>query len=123
MPGLSGVGISFGVDRLYDVMETLNLFPEKHADSTKILITNFDRESAQQSLPLLRQLRDAGIPAELYPDAVKLKKQFTYAENKGIPYLLMAGSEEHKKGLYGLKNLSTGEQVELSVGEMVEKLG
>jgi histidyl-tRNA synthetase len=122
MPGLSGVGISFGVDRLYDVMETLGLFPEKAADSTRVLLVNFDAENALRSLPLLRQLRDAGIAAELYPDAVKLKKQFTYAENKGIPYLLMAGSEEHQKGLYGLKDLSTGEQEALDVEGLVAKL-
>jgi histidyl-tRNA synthetase len=122
MPGLSGVGISFGVDRLYDVMEILDLFPSHQAESSKVLITNFDAASALHSLRLLTALRQQGVAAELYPDAVKLKKQFTYAENKGIPYLLMAGENEHAQGRYGLKHLSSGEQVDLSLEEILQRL-
>lgn len=122
MPGLSGVGISFGVDRIYDVLEQLDLFPASGLEKTKVLIANFDKVSMLQSLPLLKLLRDKGIAAELYPEAVKLKKQFSYAEAKKIPYLLLAGPEEHTTGLYGLKDLSTGHQDTLTKEQLLQKI-
>lgn len=112
--GLSGVGISFGVDRIYDVMDELKLFPESSFTTTKVLFTNFDTQSEAYSLPLLRQLRQAGISAELYPDAAKLKKQLDYADRKGIPFVVLVGSDEMQTGLLTLKNMQTGEQQKLS---------
>lgn len=108
--GLSGVGISFGVDRIYDVMDELKLFPESSFTTTKVLFTNFDTQSEAYSLPLLRQLRQAGISAELYPDAAKLKKQLDYADRKGIPFVILVGSDEMERGLLTLKNMQTGQQ-------------
>lgn len=112
--GLSGVGISFGVDRIYDVMDELKLFPESSFTTTKVLFTNFDTQSEAYSLPLLRQLRQAGISAEMYPDAAKLKKQLDYADRKGIPFVILIGSDEMQTGLLTLKNMQTGEQQKLN---------
>ncbi len=119
MPGLSGVGISFGVDRIYDVMDELKLFPENQSVATQIMITNFDAEAEVHGLAVLRQLREAGINAELYPDASKLKKQFDYADRKRIPYVLIIGSEEIQTGTYSLKNMQTGEQQKVSLAEIL----
>lgn len=119
MPGLSGVGISFGVDRIYDVMEELKLFPENQSISTQVMITNFDAEAEAYGLGVLRQLREAGINAELYPDASKLKKQFDYADRKRIPYVLIIGSEEMQTGVLSLKNMQTGEQQKLALEQIL----
>lgn len=119
LPDVSGVGISFGVDRIYDVMEDLDLFPKESLTSTQVLIVNFDRETEKHALGLLSELREAGLSAEIYPDAVKLKKQFAYADKKGIPYILVAGAEEVKSRRYGLKDLKTGEQVARSLEEII----
>ncbi|MBG8555419.1 histidine--tRNA ligase [Hymenobacter guriensis] len=110
LPGVSGVGFSFGVDRLYDCLEELNLFPEAVATTTRCLIASFDAETARLMLPVLRQLREAGIPSELYPDEAKLGKQFKYADAKGIPYVLLQGPEERAAGQFKLKELSTGQE-------------
>lgn len=110
MPGLSGVGISFGVDRIYDVLEELGLFSENQAVSTQVMLTNFDEVAQSYGLNVLRQLREAGINAEIYPEATKLKKQFEYADRKHIPFVLIIGSEEIQTGQLSLKNLKTGEQ-------------
>jgi histidyl-tRNA synthetase len=115
MPGLSGVGISFGVDRIYDVMEELKLFPENQSISTQVMITNFDADAEAYGLGILRQLREAGINAELYPDASKLKKQFDYADRKLIPYVLIIGSDEIQTGILSLKNMKSGEQQKLGL--------
>ncbi len=120
LPDVSGVGISFGVDRLYDVMEELDLFPPESLASTQVLLINFDRESEKHALKLLSQLRDAGIRSEIYPDTAKLKKQLTYADKKGIPWALLAGAEEIKNQRYGLKDLRSGEQTALSMEEIME---
>lgn len=122
LPGVSGVGISFGVDRIYDVMEELGLFPEESLATTQVLLVNFDRETEKHVLGLLSQLRQAGISAEIYPDPVKLKKQFAYADKKGIPYILVAGAEEVKSQRYGLKDLKTGTQTALSLYEIIQRL-
>lgn len=119
MPGLSGVGISFGVDRIYDVMEELQLFPENQSVSTQVMITNFDAAAEAHGLGVLRQLREAGINAELYPDAAKLKKQFDYADRKRIPYVLIIGSEEIQTGTYSLKNMHSGEQQKLDLASIL----
>lgn len=107
---LSGVGISLGVDRIFDVMEELNLFPEELNYSTEVMVTNFDAESLPASLELLSFLRENGISSEIYPDSSKLKKQFDYANKKNIPYVLIVGSEEIKKQEFLLKNMITGSQ-------------
>lgn len=125
MPGMSGVGISFGVDRIYDVMEDLQLFPQEALAATQVLFVNFgarDREAEKHALGLLSKLRDAGISAEIYPDAVKMKKQFAYADKKNIPYIIVVGAEEIQNQRYGLKDLKSGEQVALSMEEIISRL-
>ncbi|MDB5262787.1 MAG: histidine--tRNA ligase [Adhaeribacter sp.] len=122
LPDVSGVGFSFGVDRIYDVLEELNLFQAASQSTTRILISNFDKPSEIYSLPLLQQFRNAGIATELYPEAGKLKKQMTYADQKNIPYVLLVGSEEMQSGLLQLKNMQTGEQTALPVAEIIAKL-
>ena len=122
LPNVSGVGFSFGVDRIYDVMEELDLFDKNVVSGTKVLISNFDKESEIYSLPILQKFREAGIAAELYPEAAKLKKQMTYADNKAIPYVLLIGSQEMESGNLNLKNMQTGEQESLKLEEILEKL-
>lgn len=119
VPGLSGVGISFGADRIYDVLNELNLFPTDKDSLTRVMLANFGEESLGPALKLLDALRQAGIPAEIYPDSAKLKKQIAYADKKGIPYLLLAGEAEIDKGEYQLKNLVSGEQTTLSLEELI----
>jgi histidyl-tRNA synthetase len=120
VPGISGVGISFGVDRIYDVMEELNLFPENQMTSTRVMLSNFDQEAFTFGLSVLPKLREAGINAEMYPDSVKLKKQLDYADRKSIPFVILIGSEEIKSGLFSLKNMVTGEQQKGSIAELIE---
>ncbi|QNF35003.1 histidine--tRNA ligase [Adhaeribacter swui] len=122
LPDVSGVGISFGVDRIYDVMEELQLFPESAQNSTQVLIANFDRQSETFALPILQQLRTAGISTELYPDQVKLGKQMTYADQKKIPFVLLIGSKEIETGHLKLKNMRTGEQESLTLEEIINRL-
>ena len=122
LPGVSGVGISFGVDRIYDVLDELSLFPEESRTGTQVLFINFDKKSERQVLPLVSQVRQAGIAAELYPEPVKLKKQFTYADKKNIPYAVVIGSEELAKGQYSLKNLRTGEQETLPLDAIIDRI-
>ena len=114
LKGLTGVGISFGADRIYDVLQELNLFPESAAAGTKVLISNFDTAAELYALPFLQELREAGIAAELYPSAAKLKKQMSYADDKAIPYVILIGSEEIESGILTLKNMLTGVQEKLS---------
>lgn len=120
--GLSGVGISFGADRIYDVMEELGLFAEMDSATSKVLLVNFGGETFLPSLKILNELRTAGIEAELYPDTVKMKKQFSYADRKKIPYTLIIGSEELEAGAYKLKHMQTGEQETLSMAEILQRL-
>lgn len=122
MSGMSGVGISFGVDRIYDVMDELQLFPDEQLQGTQVLLIAFDQETENHALSLLNQLRQAGISAELYPDRVKLKKQFAYADKKGIPYTMVVGSEEVKQQAYGLKDLKSGQQETLKITEIIKRL-
>ncbi|KAA5544737.1 histidine--tRNA ligase [Adhaeribacter rhizoryzae] len=122
LPDVSGVGFSFGVDRIYDVMEELNLFQASNQTITQLLISNFDKASEEYSLPLLQQFRNAGIATELYPEAAKLKKQMTYADQKKIPFVLLVGSEEMQTGLLQLKNMQTGEQMAVVAEGVIAKL-
>ena len=110
LKGLTGVGISFGADRIYDVMEELNLFPVASNQSTQLLICCFDKEGEQFALPILQQLRGQDINAELYPAGSKLKKQLEYANNKHIPFTIIIGSDEIESGLLTIKNMETGVQ-------------
>lgn len=119
LPGVSGVGFSFGVDRLYDVLEELNLFPSEANTSTQILIANFDSNSERFALPLLKKLREAGIRAEIFPESAKMKKQMNYADKKQIPFVLMAGPDEIASGQLGLKNMTTGEQNALTFDQIL----
>ncbi|GAB3695850.1 histidine--tRNA ligase [Spirosoma flavus] len=114
MPGLSGVGISFGVDRIYDVMDELNLFPAGAGQGTQVLIIPFDAEARSVALPVLNQLRSADITAEMYPDLAKVKKMLDYANAKEIPFVVLIGSEEVQTGQLSVKNMLTGEQQKMS---------
>ena len=121
-PGLSGVGISFGADRIYLVMEELGLFEDMPSISAKALIINFGEESRAASLQLLNEMRKAQIAVEYYPEKAKMKKQFSYADKKGIAYTIMIGSQEMESGTYQIKNMSSGEQESLSAEEIVKLL-
>ena len=119
---LTGVGISFGADRIYDVLEELKLFPESASESTRVLISNFDQQAERYALPLLQKLRNAGISAEIYPSSVKLKKQMNYADDKNIPWVILIGSEEMETGLLSLKNMKSGEQQKLPAEQIIATL-
>jgi histidyl-tRNA synthetase len=122
LKALTGAGISFGADRIYDVLEELQLFPESTSETTKVLISNFDQDAELYALPLLQSLRNSGIAAELYPSSAKLKKQMSYADDKKIPYVVLIGSEEIQSGKLTLKNMRTGEQEKVTVKELVDNL-
>jgi histidyl-tRNA synthetase len=122
MPGLSGVGISFGVDRIYDVLEALNLYPENSLRTSQLLFINFGQQETAYCLPIAAQARAAGIRTEVYPDASKMKKQMAYANAKHIPFVALAGESEIQQGKVTLKNMETGEQMLLTAEELVEKV-
>ncbi len=122
LKGLTGVGVSFGADRIYDVLLELNLFPESTAAGTKVLISNFDKEAERYALPILQQLRSANIAAELYPSSAKLKKQMSYADDKHIPYVILIGSDEMSSGVLTLKDMHSGQQEKLTVAAIIEQL-
>ena len=123
LPNMSGVGISFGADRIYDVLNELNLFPESIAASTKLLFVTFGEEEQNYCLPLLARVRKAGINSEIYPDAgAKMKKQMGYADDKKIPFVVIVGSDEMQNGLLTLKNMTSGEQEKLSIENIIQKL-
>ena len=110
MPGLSGVGISFGADRIYDVLNALNLYPAEAETSTRVIFLNLGDTEAAASLRAAMQLRAAGVAAEVYPDAAKMKKQMGYADALHIPFVAIIGEEELNEGTVTLKNMATGEQ-------------
>jgi histidyl-tRNA synthetase len=122
MPGLSGVGISFGADRIFDVLNQLDLYPKEAVGATKVLFVNFGEVEATYCLPMLTRVREAGISGEIFPDAVKMKKQMSYANVKGIPFVALAGESEMREGKINLKNMTTGEQKLVTVEELVEEL-
>lgn len=122
MDGVSGVGISFGIDRIYDTLDELRLFPEAQTQTTKVLLTNFDAEAQKHAMSILGKLRQANIWSEIYPESSKLKKQMAYADKKRIPYVLMIGSREIETGVYTLRDMSNGGQSELNVTELISRL-
>jgi histidyl-tRNA synthetase len=122
LPGVSGVGISFGADRIYDVLLQTNAFPESTSEGVKLLFVNFGSNEARYILPLLKKLRDAGINTELYPDAVKMKKQMSYANSANIPFVALVGENEMNKGMISLKDMKSGEQFSLGSDELIKKL-
>ena len=122
LPNLSGVGISFGADRIYDALEELNLFPSNNLNNIKVLIANFGNTSADFCLRLLHKLRQQGISAVYYPEEVKMKKQFEYADALNIPYVIIIGEDEMKQEKASIKNMQTGEQELLSIYQITTKL-
>jgi len=120
MDGVSGVGMSFGADRIYDVLEKLNKFPKEENESTKVLFVNFGVTEEKYCLKLLRKLHSTGISAEIYPETgAKMKKQMSYADSKKIPFVVIVGENEIKSGKLSLKNMQTGEQKELNLTEII----
>ncbi|MEJ8590412.1 histidine--tRNA ligase [Riemerella anatipestifer] len=118
---IPGIGISFGLDRIYLVMEELNRFPQEVSQNTKYLFANYGEQEAFHSMDIIQQLRAKGVSAELYPEAAKLKKQFTYAEKKGIPYIVFVGEEEIKTKQVSIKNLETGEQKSVTLEDFLNQ--
>ena len=122
MDGMSGVGISFGADRIYDVMNQLDLYPQDAISTTKVMFVNFGEKEAMRSLQIIGQLRKAGISAELFPSSDKMKKQMGYANNKAIPFVAIIGEQELTDGTVALKNMATGEQKSVTAEELKELL-
>ncbi|RCH54965.1 histidine--tRNA ligase [Mucilaginibacter hurinus] len=122
LKGLTGAGISFGADRIYDVMEELDLFPSSAVQGTQVLICCFDKDAESYALPLLQRLRGLEINTELYPAGAKIKKQMEYANSKQVPYTILIGSEEMASGLLAFKDMTSGLQEKLTTGQIVEKL-
>ena len=122
MPGLSGVGISFGVDRIYDVLNALEAYPEDAVNGTRLLFINFGPQEAAYCLPIAAQLRQAGIRTEVYPDAAKMKKQMSYANAKQIPFVALVGDNEIAQGKVTLKDMATGEQQLVTPDELMAAL-
>ena len=117
MSGLSGVGISFGADRIYDVLNTLDLYPDDTRTATQVMFVNFGAAEAAASLKMIKELRAAGIACEIYPDAAKMKKQMAYANATAVPFVAMVGETEMAEGKMALKNMATGEQVTVTPAE------
>ena len=119
---ISGVGISFGLDRIYLVIEELNLFPETIASTSKALFINYGEKEALYAMQAIKALRNMGVKVELYPDAVKVGKQFQHADKRSIPFAVIVGDEEMKNNQYALKDLVSGEQHNVSLEELKEIL-
>ena len=119
MPGLSGVGISFGADRIYDVLNTLELYPKEMLSSTQVLFINFGEKETAYCLPFIAEIRKNGIRAEIFPDKAKMKRQMNYANAKNIPYVVFAGEDEIKKGKLMLKDMQSGEQKLVTAKELI----
>ena len=119
MPGVSGVGISFGADRIFDVLNQLDLYPKEAVNGTQLLFVNFGQAEAAYCLPVLAKARAAGIRAEIYPDSAKMKKQMSYANAKAIPYVAIAGENEMQEGKFTLKNMVSGEQSLVTTEELI----
>ncbi len=122
LSNVSGVGISFGADRIFDLLKELDLFPQDIQQTTKVMVTNFGEKEELASLKFLQLLQENQIAAEIYPESAKMKKQFAYADEKKIPFLVIIGSEEMESGLYQLKNMATGEQTKLPATEILALL-
>ncbi len=122
LKGLSGVGVSFGIDRIYDVLDELNAFPEELSVATQVMIINFGGENEQYALSALQPIRNGGISAEIFPDVVKFDKQMKYANKRNISYVILTGDEEREKGMYSLKNFKTGEQQMLTLEDCIKHI-
>lgn len=122
LKNMSGVGISYGAERIYDVLNELNLFPDAILNPIKAIFINFGKEDERYALNGLRALRKAGIAAEIYPDSVKIGKQMSYANAKAIPFVIMAGENERNSSTYTLKNMTTGEQAQMNIDQIIEQL-
>ncbi|MFM1772480.1 MAG: hypothetical protein RLZZ71_1622 [Bacteroidota bacterium] len=120
--GVSGVGISFGADRIFEVLSELNLFPESATSGTQVLLVQFGGETTSAAFQLLKQIRNAGISCEMYPDDAKLKKQFKYADDNKIPFVVVVGEDEVKSGMWQLRNMVTGDQQAVSTVQLVGSL-
>ncbi len=119
---VSGVGISFGADRIYDVLEQMERFPAETVNTTKVMFVNFGEKEEKYCLPILAKLRANGVKSEIFPGSAKMKKQMNYANDKHIPFVIMVGETEMEEGLLSLKDMETGEQIKLSVDALIEKL-
>lgn len=122
MPGLSGVGISFGADRIYDVLNTLDLYPKDAVNATQLLFINFGDKETDYCMPTVSKARVAGIRTEMYPDSAKMKKQMSYANAKHIPFVALAGENEMNEGKFTLKNMETGQQKLVSADELIAEV-
>lgn len=120
MPGISGVGVSFGADRIYDVLSTLGLFPDETLGSTRVMFANLGQDEALASMQLIKQLRAAGIACEIYPDECKLKKQLSWADSRHIPFVAIIGSDELQQGTVTVKEMTTGNQHTVATGELAD---
>ncbi|NPD44096.1 MULTISPECIES: histidine--tRNA ligase [unclassified Lentimicrobium] len=120
MPDVSGVGISFGADRIYDVLNELDLYPEHTEDSVQVFFVNFGSDEEKYCLPLVSKLRKNGINAELYPSSAKMKKQMKYANDKNVPFVVMIGGDEMEKNVLSVKNMETGEQCNMTMEELIK---
>lgn len=123
LPGMSGVGISFGADRIYDVLKGLDLFPKEVTAYTKVLFANMGNDELRYLIPVVKKLRDAGVPCEIYHEPGKLKKQFDYAGKKAIPFISIVGGDEMSRGEINLKNLATGEQRTFPISDISAMTG
>ena len=119
MPGLSGVGISFGADRIFDVLNQLNLYPQSAVSTTQVLFVNFGEKEADYCLKALREVRNAGIRTEIFPDKAKMKKQMSYANAKNIPFVALVGETEMAESKITLKDMATGEQILMTTEELI----
>jgi histidyl-tRNA synthetase len=122
LKNMSGVGVSFGLDRIYLVLEELDLFPKAIEETTKVLFINFGEEEALYALKAVNALRAASVAAELYPDAAKMKKQMTYADKRNIPFVVLAGGTEMQSEVYNVKYMKSGEQESFNLEELIKKL-
>ena len=122
MPGLSGVGISFGADRIFDVLNQLDLYPKEAVNGTQLLFINFGAAETAYCLPVAAMARQSGIRTEVFPDAVKMKKQMSYANAKQIPFVALAGENEINQGKFTLKNMVSGEQRLLTPEELISEI-
>ena len=122
LPGVSGVGISFGADRIYDVLNQLDLYPKETSASTQLLFVNFGAAESAYVLPVLAKARQAGIRAEIFPESSKMKKQMSYANAKAIPFVAIAGENEMQEGKLTLKNMATGEQTLVTPDELIKTI-
>jgi len=122
LPDVSGVGVSFGADRIYDVLTELDLFPEQVRGSADVLLVNFGEEEAKFCLKVMEVIQNSGISAELYPEPAKLKKQMKYANQKSVRFVILIGEEEIKSGQFTLKDMITGGQMNGMLSELINRI-